>query len=86
MQKHFCYILRCADKTLYTGYTTEPERRLKEHNAGEGARYTRARKPCELVYLEEFDSKEEAMKREYFIKHKMTRRQKEELIFGDRVE
>ena len=79
-QKHYCYILECADGTLYTGYTTDPGKRLKAHNAGKGAKYTRTRKPCKLVYTESFGSKSEAMKREYFIKHHLTREQKLELI------
>ena len=78
--KHYCYILRCKDNSLYTGYTTDVERRLREHNEGTGAKYTRGRGPCELVYTEEFDTKQEAMKREYYIKHSMTKQQKENLI------
>ena len=78
--KHYCYILRCKDNSLYTGYTTDVERRLREHNEGTGAKYTRGRGPCELVYTEEFDTKREAMKREYYIKHSMTKQQKENLI------
>jgi len=70
------YILRCSDRTLYTGVTTDPVRRLKQHNAGTGARYTRARLPVTQVYLEE-------VKREYAIK-KMTRIQKLGLIMYQR--
>ena len=81
MGKHYCYILECSDGTFYTGYARDPERRLKEHNESEkGAKYTRARRPCKLVYTEEFDTRSEATKREYFIKNKMTRKEKEELI------
>jgi putative endonuclease len=65
---HYVYILRCADGTLYTGYTTDPERRLDEHNAGEGAKYTRGRIPVEQVHLETFDSQRAAMQREYAVK------------------
>lgn len=79
-KKYYCYILECADKTLYTGYTDNLEARLRAHNEGEGAKYTRGRGPCKLVYFECFDSKSEAMKREYFIKHKLTREKKLELI------
>ncbi|ATW88465.1 putative endonuclease [Halohasta litchfieldiae] len=68
MSDHYVYILRCADDTFYTGYTTDPNRRLAEHNAGEGAKYTRGRTPVELVYWESYDTKSEAMSREYEIK------------------
>lgn len=50
----FCYILECADGTYYIGWTTDPQRRLLQHNAGRGARYTRSRRPVRLVYLEEW--------------------------------
>lgn len=83
-EKYYCYILRCADNTLYTGFTVDLERRVLEHNEGKkGAKYTMSRRPCELVYSELFDTKEEAMKREYFIKHKMTKKEKELLIAKD---
>jgi len=65
---HYVYMLRCADETLYTGYTTDPDRRVAEHNAGDGAKYTRGRTPVELVYLECYDSRSAAMSREYEIK------------------
>lgn len=77
---HYCYMLRCKDESLYTGYTNDLMGRLAKHNAGEGAKYTKGRGPCELVYYEEYDTKNEAMKREYEIKHKLSRRDKEELI------
>lgn len=76
---NYTYILRCRDKSLYTGWTNDIEKRLREHNEGRGAKYTRGRTPVELVYYEAFDTKEEAMKREYAIKH-MSRSQKEKLI------
>lgn len=76
---HYCYMLRCADGTIYTGYTNDVENRLKAHNSGKGAKYTRSRKPCELIHVECFDTKEEAMSREYFIKHKMSREEKKKL-------
>ncbi len=63
-----CYMLRCADGTLYTGWTNDLERRLQAHNAGRGAKYTRSRLPVELVYREEFATKEEAMSREWHLK------------------
>ncbi|AGB39745.1 GIY-YIG nuclease family protein [Natronococcus occultus] len=76
---HVVYVLECADGSLYTGYTTDLERRVAEHDAGEGAKYTRCRTPVELRYHEEYDSKSAAMSREYEIKQ-LTRRQKEELV------
>ncbi|MGM0421103.1 MAG: GIY-YIG nuclease family protein [Bacillota bacterium] len=75
----FVYIVECQDNTYYTGYTTDPERRLAEHNSGEGAKYTRGRAPVKLVYLEEYENKKEAMQREYQIKQ-LTRADKLELI------
>jgi putative endonuclease len=78
---HYVYVLRCADDTLYTGYTTDVERRVAEHDAGEGAKYTRGRTPVELVHVESFDSKSGAMSREYEIKQ-WSRAEKEQLIDG----
>lgn len=79
---YFTYMLRCSDGSLYTGYTSDISRRLDEHNFGnKGAKYTRSRRPCVLVHLEEFKSKSEAMKREYEIK-KMKKFEKEGLIGG----
>ena len=75
---NYTYILKCADGTLYTGWTNDIEKRLKAHNAGKGAKYTKGRRPVQLVYSEEFETREEAMKREYEIKQ-MTRKEKEEL-------
>lgn len=84
---HFVYILRCADKTLYTGYTTDIEKRLKEHNGkgktqtelSAGAKYTRSRRPVKLVYQESFENRAEAQSREYAIKQ-LNRTQKLSLI------
>lgn len=76
---NYTYILECADKTFYTGYTNNLENRIKVHNSGLGAKYTRGRIPVKLLYYEEFESKSEALKREYAIK-KMTRKEKEKLI------
>lgn len=76
----FIYILRCADDTLYTGITTDLERRLHEHNHETlGARYTRARRPLILVYSEQAQNRSAASKREYAIK-KLSRQQKEKLL------
>lgn len=81
MNKHYVYILRCKDKSLYTGYTTDPERRLRMHEQGKGAKYTRGRGPFQLVYVEEFKEKETAMQREAEIK-KLSREQKLKLVQG----
>ena len=75
----YVYLLRCADGTLYTGYTDDPVRRTKVHNAGKGAKYTRARLPVELVYQEACADKSDALRREYEIKQ-LTRVQKLKLI------
>lgn len=83
MEKFYCYILECADGTLYTGYTDNPERRLAVHNAGKGAKYTRSRLPVKLAALWEFPTKSEAMGAEARIKF-LTRRQKLELIDANR--
>ena len=73
---NYTYIVKCADGTLYTGWTTSVEKRLKAHNEGKpGAKYTRAKRPVELVYYEGYATKEEAMSREYAIKQ-LTRKEK----------
>lgn len=77
---HFVYILECSDGTFYTGYTNDLQNRLKTHNSGKGAKYTRTRIPCKIVYYEIFSDKSSAMKREYQIKHNLTRKDKETLI------
>jgi len=76
------YILRCNDGSFYTGITNNLERRLLEHNREKlgGAKYTRSRGPVELVYSEVYPTRNEALKREYYIKNKLSRQQKEELI------
>ena len=76
---NYTYILRCSDGTLYCGWTNDLEKRLAAHNAGTAAKYTRTRRPVELVYYEEFETKQEAMSREYHIK-KLTREEKLDLI------
>ncbi|MGE5626944.1 MAG: GIY-YIG nuclease family protein [Solirubrobacterales bacterium] len=65
---YYIYILECSDGSLYTGYTNDLKNRLKMHNSGKGAKYTRGRLPALLVYYETFDTKSEAMKRECEIK------------------
>ena len=78
-KKHYYYMLRCSDGSIYSGYTTDPHRREKVHNSGKGAKYTRTRLPVKLVYFEEFDNKIDAMKREYAFKQ-LTHKEKEEII------
>lgn len=75
----YTYIVECGDGTLYTGWTNHLEERLKSHNEGKGAKYTRSRLPVRLVYYEVFSNKQEAMKREYAIKQ-LTRKDKLLLI------
>ncbi|MDD3169083.1 MAG: GIY-YIG nuclease family protein [Eubacteriales bacterium] len=74
-KNNFIYILQCADGTLYTGWTTDLESRVKAHNSGSGAKYTRGRGPVRLLYSEAFETKGEALKREKQIQ-KMTRARK----------
>ena len=69
---NYVYILRCSDDSLYTGWTNDLEKGIEKHNSGEGAKYTRGRTPCKLVYFEEYETKIEATKREFAIK-KLTR-------------
>lgn len=78
-KKHYAYMLRCSDGSIYSGYTTDPHRREKVHNSGKGAKYTQTRLPVKLVYFEEFDNKIDAMKREYAFKQ-LTHKEKEEII------
>lgn len=79
-ERHWCvYILRCADNTLYTGITDDLDHRIKMHNEGRGAKYTRGRGPVTVVYQETFESRSAASKREYEIKQ-LTRTQKLDLI------
>ncbi|SEJ22604.1 putative endonuclease [Propionispira arboris] len=75
----FTYILECADGTFYTGWTSDLEKRLANHNSKKGAKYTRCRIPVKLVYFESFITKQEAQKREYAIKQ-LKRDQKLQLI------
>lgn len=79
---YYVYMLRCADGTLYTGYTDDPQRRSRVHNAGKGAKYTRSRLPVELVYQEACGDKSAALRREYEIKQ-LTRAEKLKLIGED---
>ncbi|MGY0694509.1 GIY-YIG nuclease family protein [Virgibacillus sp. FSP13] len=77
--EHVVYMLKCKDDTLYTGYTNNLEKRLRMHESGKGAKYTRGRGPFQVELVETFETKEEAMKREYAIK-KLPRHDKEQLI------
>ncbi len=76
---NFTYMVQCSDGTYYTGWTTNIKKRIVAHNSGRGAKYTRSRLPVTLVYLESFETKGEAMKREAEIK-KLTRKEKQRLI------
>ena len=73
---NYTYILKCKDDSLYTGWTNDLKKRITSHNAGKGAKYTKARRPVELVYYEEFQTREEAMKREYAIKQAVQKRKR----------
>ena len=75
---NYVYILRCADDTLYCGWTTDLTKRLVAHNSGRGAKYTRSRRPVELVYVEEYEDRHDALSREWHIK-RMSREEKQRL-------
>ena len=77
--KAYMYVVECSDGSYYTGYTTDVKKRLAVHNSGKGAKYTRARLPVKLIYVEEFASKEEAMSAEALLKRKK-RPQKERFL------
>lgn len=79
MKYSYTYMVRCKDGSLYTGWTNDLDRRVANHNAGKGAKYTKSHRPVELVYYEAFLTKEEAMRREYAIKQ-LTAAQKNSLI------
>ena len=76
---NYMYIVECSDQSLYTGWTNDLSKRMKAHNAGRGAKYTKSRRPVKLCYWEAFDTKQEAMSREAQVK-RLTRAQKLELI------
>ena len=75
---HYTYMLKCNDGTYYTGYTMDLQKRLKVHNEGKGAKYTRGRGPVQLIYYEEYEDKHTAMRREWEIK-KLTHKEKENM-------
>jgi len=79
---HYVYVLHCDDDTYYTGYTTDVERRVAEHEAGDGAKYIRGRTPVEVVHVEAYDSRSGALSREHEIKS-LSRTEKERLVEGD---
>ena len=76
---NYTYIVKCSDETFYTGWTNDLKKRIEMHNSGKGAKCTKARLPVELVYYEAFDTKEEAMSREWHIK-RLSRSEKQKLI------
>jgi putative endonuclease len=84
-KRHLIYMLRCKDNTLYTGYTTDLQRRLNMHEKGKGAKYTRGRGPFQVVYTETFPTKSEALRREIEIKQ-LSRKEKLGLIRSQKKE
>ena len=76
---NYVYLLRCADGSLYCGWTTDIEARIRAHNSGKGAKYTRSRLPVQLVWYKEYDDRHEALSREWHIK-RMPREEKLALI------
>ena len=79
MSDNYTYILKCADGSLYCGWTNNLEKRLSAHNAGTASKYTRTRRPVELAYFEQFETKQEDMSREYHIK-RLKKKEKLKLI------
>lgn len=79
---NYTYIVKCSDGSLYTGWTNDLEKRIRAHNDGKGAKYTKSRRPVVLAYYEEFQTKEEAMRREWEIKQ-LDREQKMKMIRED---
>ena len=79
---NYTYIVKCSDGSLYTGWTNDLEKRIRAHNEGKGAKYTKSRRPVVLAYYEEFQTKEEAMRREWEIKQ-MSRQTKMRMISAE---
>ncbi|MEH7236320.1 GIY-YIG nuclease family protein [Bacillus sp. JJ1562] len=77
--KHYFYVVECKDRTYYAGYTTDVQQRMKKHNEGKGAKYTRGRGPITLLFAQEFETKEEAMRAEYRFKQ-LKRPEKEQIL------
>ncbi len=84
-KKHFVYILLTENNTLYCGYTDDVEKRFAAHIEGRGAKYTKANKPVKILWQKEFETKQDAMKEEYRIKHKLTRQEKLNLIKSSHI-
>lgn len=82
-EKNYTYLLKCADESLYCGWTNHLEERVRAHNEGRGAKYTKSRRPVVLVYYEEFATKQEAMQREWVVK-RLSRKEKLRLIADGR--
>ena len=80
---NYTYIVECSDGSLYTGWTNDLEKRIKAHNDGKGAKYTKSRRPVVLAYYEEFQTREEAMRREWEIKQ-MSRQKKMSMISAEK--
>ncbi len=80
---NYTYIVECSDGSLYTGWTNDLEKRIKAHNDGKGAKYTKSRRPVMLAYYEEFQTREEAMRREWEIKQ-MSRQKKMRMISAEK--
>lgn len=82
--RHYVYLLRCVDNSLYVGETTDLRTRERDHNDGKGGQYTRARRPVRIVYAEQYASRQDALRREKQIK-RWSARKKERLVAGDRA-
>ncbi|MEL3959767.1 GIY-YIG nuclease family protein [Lysinibacillus endophyticus] len=80
--KHIFYVLECKDNTLYAGYTNNLDKRVATHNAGKGAKYTKARRPVKCIYYETYETKQEAMRAEYAFKQ-LKRSEKLKYIGGN---
>lgn len=82
-KKYYMYVVKCCDNTFYTGYTTDVNRRIIEHNTSEkGAKYTKYRRPVQLVFYQDYETKQLAMKAEARFK-KLSRKAKEQIIYGE---
>lgn len=81
--EHVFYVLTCTDGSLYGGYTNNLERRIKLHNEGKGAKYTRGRGPVTLTYYKSFDNKSDALRAEYYFK-RLTRKKKDEFLIREK--
>lgn len=84
MANYYFYVLLCADQSLYAGYTNDLAKRLKTHNDGQGAKYTKARRPVQMIYSEIFSDKSQAMKREYWFKKILKTRPKKEKFLREK--